>query len=116
MFTDRFEKDILLTDLISQRKVRSCHPVRSIRLANSTFLTEEKAKYGAEIRPEVERLIPGGLRTTAHLGQRGNPMEMLREMLLPQAGGADGAAGGGGGSSGNRLENGKPLHRIRVLC
>ena len=64
---------------------------------------EERKAAGADINPEVEKLIPGGLRSTAHLASRGNFQELLREMMLPQKD-ADGkpVAGGGGG---NRMES-----------
>ena len=44
---------------------------------------KEREQLGADLDPAVERLVPGGIRSAAHLGSRGNMQELFREMLLP---------------------------------
>lgn len=67
----------------------------------SILAAEERKAAGGEINPEVEKLIPGGLRSAAHLTSRSNMQELFREMLLPSKDGSGGAAAGGG----SKMEN-----------
>lgn len=53
---------------------------------------EEKKKHGI-ISKELEKSVIGGIMPFHSIGEQYNPMEMLRGMMRPTAGGAAGAAG-----------------------